>query len=225
MLNKIYLNKYFGCVYEQLNKLTQEFNKYYKFLQFFTYYQKYISKSTGIMENTDFMKAMPAEHKRLLSENHKKNLLNNWKDNRSVQKFLDHVYDKQMSIINSIIQSYEKEYKAISAFFNMKRNEIPRFYSLNNNDINDIYRERESKEIKQKMIYKMFPWIKVINIGDDQDEIIKFTTIDEEEIQLKYGKNRTLKELVEFLEGCLIRKLKDNFKTFKKEYETSQKAK
>ena len=42
MLNKIYLNKYFGCVYEQLNKLTQEFNKYYKFLQFFTYYQKYI---------------------------------------------------------------------------------------------------------------------------------------------------------------------------------------
>ena len=225
MLNKIYLNKYFGCVYEQLNKLTQEFNKYYKFLQFFTYYQKYIEKSSGIMENTDFMKAMPAEHKRLLSENHKKNLLNNWKDNRSVQKFLDHVYDKQMSIINSIIQSYEKEYKAISAFFNMKRNEIPRFYSLNNNDINDIYRERESKEIKQKMIYKMFPWIKVINIGDDQDEIIKFTTIDDEEIQLKYGKNRTLKELVEFLEGCLVRKLKDNFKTFKKEYETSQKAK
>ena len=225
MLNKIYLNKYFGCVYDQLNKLTQEFNKYYKFLQFFTYYQKYISKSSGIMENTDFMKAMPAEHKRLLSENHKKNLLNNWKDNRNVQKFLDHVYEKQMGILNSIIQSYEKEYKAISTFFDMKRNEIPKFYCLNNNDINDIYRERESKEIKQKMIYKMFPWIKIINIGDDQDEIIKFTTIDEEEIQIKYGKNRTLKELVEFLEGCLVRKLKDNFKTFKKEYETSQKAK
>ena len=225
MLNKIYLNKYFGCVYEQLNKLTQEFNKYYKFLQFFIYYQKYVAKSTGIMENTDFMKAMPAEHKRLLSENQKKNLLNNWKDNRSVQKFLDHVYDKQMGILNSIIQSYEKEYKAISIFFDMKRNEIPRFYSLNNNDINDIYRERESKEIKQKMIYKMFPWIKIINIGDDQDEFIKFTTIDDEEIQIKYGKNRTLKELVEFLEGCLVRKLKDNFKTFKKEYETSQKAK
>ena len=225
MLNKIYLNKYFGCVYDQLNKLTQEFNKYYKFLQHFTYYQKYVAKSSGIMENTDFMKAMPAEHKRLLSENHKKNLLNNWKDNRSVQKFLDHVYEKQIGIINSIIQSYEKEYKAISTFFDMKRNEIPRFYSLNNNDINDIYRERESKEIKQKMIYKMFPWIKVINIGDDQDEFIKFTTIDDEEVQIKYGKNRTLKELVEFLEGCLVRKLKDNFKTFKKEYETSQKAK
>ena len=225
MLNKIYLNKYYACVYEQLNKLTQEFNKYYKFLQFFTYYQKYISKSSGIMENTDFMKAMPAEHKRLLSENQKKNLLNNWKDNRSVQKFLDHVYDKQMSILNSIIQSYEKEYKAISTFFDMKRNEIPRFYALNNNDINDIYRERESKEIKQKMLYKMFPWIKEINIGDDQDEVIKFTTIDDENVQIKYGKNRTLKELVEFLEGCLVRKLKDNFKTFKKEYETSQKAK
>ena len=225
MLNKIYLNKYFGCVYEQLNKITQEFNKYYKFLQYFTYYQKYVAKSSGIMENTDFMKAMPAEHKKLSNENLKKNLLNNWKDNRSVQKFLDHVYEKQMGIINSIIQSYEKEYKAISLFFDMKRNEIPRFYSLNNNDINEIYRERESKEVKHKMIYKMFPWIKVINIGDDQDEFIRFTTMDDEEVQIKYAKNRTLKELVEFLEGCLVRKLKDNFKSFKKEYETSTKSK
>ena len=71
----------------------------------------------------------------------------------------------------------------------------------------------------------MFPLIKIINIGDEQDEYIKFTTIDDEEIQFKFGKNRTLKELVEFLKGCLIRKLKDNFKSFKKEYETSQKAK
>ena len=74
MLNKIYLHKYCACVFEQLNKLTQEFNKYYKFLQHFTYYQKYIAKSSGIMENTDFMKAMPAEHKRLSNENLKKNL-------------------------------------------------------------------------------------------------------------------------------------------------------
>ena len=138
MLNKIYLNKYCACVFEQLNKLTQEFNKYYKFLQHFTYYQKYVAK-------------MPAEHKRLSNENLKKNLLNNWKDNRNIQKFLEHAYEKQMGIINSIIQSYEKEYKAISLFFDMKRNEIPRFYALNNNDINEIYRERESKEVKQKL--------------------------------------------------------------------------
>ena len=225
MLNKIYLNKYYGCVYEQLNKLTQEFNKYYKFLTHFIYYQKYIQKSAGIMENQDFMKTMQAEHKRLLNENQKKNFLNNWKDNRNIQKFLDHVYEKQMGILNYIIQSYEKEYKAISTFFNMKRNEIPKFYALNDNDINDIYREKESKEIKQKMIKKMYPWIKSINIGDDQDEFIKFITIDDEDIQIKYAKNRTLKELIEFLEMCLIRKLKDNFKSFKKEYETSIRAK
>ena len=225
MLNKIYLNKYYGCVYEQLNKLTQEFNKYYKFLTHYIYYQKYIQKSAGIMENQDFMKAMQAEHKRLLNENQKKNFLNNWKDNRSIQKFLDHVYEKQMGILNYIIQSYEKEYKAISTFFNMKRNEIPKFYALNDNDLNDIYREKESKEIKQKMINKMYPWIKTINIGDDQDEFIKFITLDDEEVQIKYAKNRTLKELIEFLELCLIRKLKDNFKSFKKEYETSVKSK
>ena len=225
MLNKIYLNKYYGCVYEQLNKLTQEFNKYYKFLTHFIYYQKYIQKSAGIMENQDFMKTMQAEHKRLLNENQKKNFLNNWKDNRTIQKFLDHVYEKQIGILNYIIQSYEKEYKAISTFFNMKRNEIPKLYLLNDNDMNDIYREKESKEIKQIMITKMYPWIKSINIGDDQDEFIKFITLDGEDIQIKYAKNRTLKELIEFLEMCLTRKLKDNFKSFKKEYETSIKSK
>ena len=225
MLNKIYLNKYYGCVYEQLNKLTQEFNKYYKFLTHFIYYQKYIQKSAGIMENQDFMKTMQAEHKRLLNENQKKNFLNNWKDNRSIQKFLDHVYEKQIGILNYIIQSYEKEYKAISQFFNMKRNEIPKFYILSDNDLNEIYQEKESKEVKQKMIYKMYPWIKSINIGDDQDEFIKFITLDGEEVQIKYAKNRTLKELIEFLEMCLVRKLKDNFKSFKKEYETSIKSK
>ena len=225
MLNKIFLNKYYGCVYEQLNKLTQELNKYYKFITHFIYYQKYIQKSAGIMENQDFMKTMQAEHKRLLNENQKKNLLNNWKDNRTIQKFLDHVYEKQMGILNYIIQSYEKEYKAISTFFNMKRNEIPKLYALNDNDLNEFYQEKESKEVKQKMLNKIYPWIKKINIGDDQDEFIKFTTIDDEEIQIKYSKNRTLKELIEFFEMFLIRKLKDNFKSFKKEYETSIKSK
>ena len=225
MLNKLYLNKYYGCIYEQLNKLTQEFNKYYKFLTHFIYYQKYIQKSAGIMENQDFMKTMQAEHKRLLNENQKKNFLNNWKDNRNIQKFLDHAYEKQIGILNYIIQSYEKEYKAISQFFKLKRNEIPKFYILSDNDLNEFYRERESKEVKQKMIIKMYPWIKKINIGDDQDEFIKFETLDGEEIQFKYAKNRTLKELIEFLEMCLIKKLKDNFKSFKKEYETSVKSK
>ena len=225
MLNKLYLNKYYGCIYEQLNKLTQELNKYNKFLTHYIYYQKYIQKSAGIMENQDFMKTMQAEHKRLLNENQKKNFLNNWKDNRTIQKFLDHAYEKQIGILNYIIQSYEKEYKAISQFFKMKRNEIPKFYVLSDNDLNDIYRERESKEIKQTMLIKMYPWIKSINIGDDQDEFIKFVTLDGEEVQFKYAKNRTFKELIEFLEICLIRKLKDNFKSFKKEYETSVKSK
>ena len=225
MLNKIYLNKYYGCVYEQLNRLTQEFNKYYKFLTHFVYYQKYIQRSAGLMENQDFMKTMQAEHKRLLNENQRKNFLNNWKDNRSIQKFLDHVYEKQMSILNYIMQSYEKEYKAISQFFDLKRNEIPKLYALNNNDLNELYTEKESKEVKQKMICKMYPWIKTINIGDDQDDFIKFETVDDEDIQIKYAKNRTLKELIEFLEICLVRKLKDNFKNFKKEYEASIKSK
>ena len=148
MLNKIYLNKYFLFIKKDLDKLVSDLIKYQKFLTYFVYYQKYIQKSEAILELNEFAKDNPAEHKRLLNENLKKNLYKNCADYRVIQKFLDHVYDKQIGLINTIIQSYEQNYKAIYNFFNKKRLETPRFYLLSNDDINLIFKERESNEVK-----------------------------------------------------------------------------
>jgi hypothetical protein len=94
--------------------------KYQKFLTQYVYFQKYVQKSEAILEFNEFAKDNPAEHKRLMSENLKKNFYKNLADYRVIQKFLDHVYEKQIGLINSIIQSYEQNYKAIFNFFNKK---------------------------------------------------------------------------------------------------------
>ena len=226
MLNKLYLNKYFLFIKKELDKLTSDLMRYQKFLTQFVYFQKYVQKSEAILELNEFAKDNPAEHKRLLNENLKKNLYKNCADYRVVQKFLDHVYDKQIGLINTIIQSYEQNYKAIYNFFNKKRLETPRFYLLSNDDLNNIFKERESNEIKQKMLYKIYRWIKYINVEENQENTISVITTDNEEFNVVLTKtSRTLQDLIEFLDVFLIKKLKDNFKTFKREYEASLRAK
>ena len=226
MLNKIYLNKYFLFIKKDLDKLTNDLMRYQKFLTNFVYFQKYVQKSEAILELNEFAKDNPAEHKRLLNENLKKNLYKNLADYRVIQKFLDHVYDKQIGLINTIIQSYEQNYKAIYNFFNKKRLETPRYYLLSNDDINTIFKERESNEVKQRMLYKIYRWIKYINVEENQDNTISLTTSDNEEFKVVLTKSsRTLQDLIEFLDVFLVKKLKDNFKTFKREYEASTKPK
>ena len=226
MLNKIYLNKYFLFIKKDLDKLTNDLMRYQKFLTHFVYFQKYVQKSEAILELNEFAKDNPAEHKRLLNENLKKNFYKNCADYRVIQKFLDHVYDKQIGLINTIIQSYEQNYKAIFNFFNKKRLETPRFYLLSNDDINTIFKERESNEVKQKMLYKIYRWIKFINVDENPENTISLVTTDNEEFKVTLTKSsRTLQDLIEFLDVFLIKKLKDNFKTFKREYEASLKAK
>ena len=226
MLNKIYLNKYFLFIKKDLDKLTNDLMKYQKFLTHYVYFQKYVQKSEAILELNEFAKENPAEHKRLLNENLKKNFYKNLADYRVIQKFLDHAYEKQIGIINSIIQSYEQNYKAIFNFFNKKRLETPRFYLLSNDDLNNVYKERESNEIKQKMLYKIYRWIKYVNVDENPENTISLITTDNEEFKVVLTKSsRTLQDLIEFLDVFLIKKLKDNFKTFKREYEASLKAK
>ena len=226
MLNKIYLNKYFLFIKKDLDKLTNDLMRYQKFLTHYVYFQKYVQKSEAILEFNEFAKENPAEHKRLLNENLKKNFYKNCADYRVIQKFLDHVYDKQISIINSIIQSYEQNYKAIFNFFNKKRFETPRYYLLSNDDISNIFKERESNEIKQKMLYKIYRWIKYINVDENPENTISLTTTDGEDFKVVLTKSsRNLQDLIEFLDVFLIKKLKDIFKTFKREYEASLKAK
>ena len=226
VLNKIYLEKYVSCIIHDLEKTSSDFYKYQNILLQYVLYQDYVIKSEGIMESGEFAKEMPTEYKKLMSENLKRNLYKTVKDNPTVMKLLEHAYDKIMNIINSIIQNYEQNYKAIGVFLEKKRKEMPKYYLLSNDDFLEIYQQRESNEIKLKTILKIYPFITSIIIGDDQDENIIFDTIDNEKVTIKYTKStRSLKDLVDFLETCLNKKIKECFKGFKKEYENTFKAK
>ena len=223
MLNRIYLNRYCGCILDKLERIVGDFNKYRNFLTQFLNLQKYLVKLEGILETPEFLKDNPTEHKKLMNENLKKTLFNICKDNRIVQRFFDHGgYEKATTVINSIIVSYEQNYKAIYSFLNKKRKETPRFYFLTDDDLNEVYQEKESMNIKKKMLFKIYPWIQKINIGDEQ---IRLFTIDNEVIELKLVKSHSLKDLIELLDTFLIKKLKENFKSFKKEYENALKSK
>ena len=225
MLNKIYLNRYHFFIKRELDKLTNDLMKYQKFLTHYVIFQKYVQKSEAILELNEFAKDNPAEHKRLLNENLKKNFYKNCADNRVIQKFLDHVYEKQIGLLNTMIQSFDQNYKAIFNFFNKKRIETPRYYLLSNDDLNNIYKERESNEIKQKMLYKIYRWIKHINVEENPENTISLITTDNEEFKVVFSKStRTLQDIIEFLDVFLIKKLKDNFKTFKRENDASTKS-
>ena len=75
------------------------------------------------------------------------------------------------------------------------------------------------------MLYKIYRSIKYINVDDNQKNIISLVIIDNEEFKVALTNSKTLQDLIEFLDVFLIKKLKDNFKTFKREYEASLKAK
>ena len=222
MLYRIYLNRYCGCILERLEKIVSDFSKYRNFLLNYENLQKYSSKIEGILENPEFGKDNPAEYKKLMNENLRKTLFNICKDNRIIQRFFEHGYEKAITVINSIILSYEQNYKAIYSFLNKKRKETPRYYLLSNDDLNEIYEEKDSMKTKEKMIFKMYPWIKKIIIGYEQ---IKIVTFDDEIIELKLIKSHSLKDLIELLDTFLIKKLKENFKLFRKEYENALKSK
>ena len=143
MLNRIFLNRYCGCILQRLEKIVGDFTKYQHFLLNFEGLQKYLVKSEGILENPEFLKDNPAEHKKLMNENLKKTLFNICKDNRIVQRFFEHGYEKAITVINSIISSYEQNYKAIYSFLNKKRKETPRYFLLSNDDLNEVYQEKD----------------------------------------------------------------------------------
>ena len=226
VLNKIYLEKYVKCIISELEKTSIDFTKYQTILMQYVLYEDYVIKSEGIMDSGEFAKEMPAEYKKLMSENLKRNLYKTVKDNPTVLKLLEHAYEKLLNTINSIIQNFEQNYKAIGIFLDKKRKEMPKYYLLSNDDLLELYQERESNEIKLKIILKLFPYITSIIIGDDQDENITYDTIDGEKVTIKYTKStRSLKDLIDFLDSCLNKKIKECFKGFKKEYELSFKTK
>ena len=224
IINRIYLEKYVKIIFKELEKLNYDFKRYQNFLLEYSKFQDYVIKSSGIMESQEFAKEMPTEYKKLLSENLKRNLMKNCKDFPNVQRFLEHAYDKSLNLINTIVLNFEQNYKAISIFLDKKRKDNPRYYLLSNDDLIELY--EETPDIKTKLILKIYTYLKHINIGSETDETMEIITTDNENITIKYPKStKTIKDVIDVMDTWLVKRLKDNFKGFKKEYEASFKAK
>ena len=225
IVHKIYLNKYHDIISKDLERINSDLSRYYNFITLYAHYQEYIFKSDGILENGEFSKEMPAEYKKLTNENLKKNLYKHLKDYGSVERFLENVYDKVINLINSIIQSYEQNYRAINIYLDKKRKEFPKFFLLSDEDLALLYTDKEDTYVKNMLLLKLFPYIKSINIGTDLDEYLTFTSTDDEFVSIKFTKSsRSLKDCIDVIEGGLYRKMKEMYKRFKKEYEDSVKA-
>jgi hypothetical protein len=73
---------------------------------------------------------------------------------------------------------------------------------------------------------KIYTYLKQINIGSETDETMEIIITDNENITIKYPKSiKTIKDVIDVIDTWLVKRLKDNFKGFKKEYEASFKAK
>ena len=224
IINRIYLEKYVNIIFKDLEKVNFDFRRYQNLLFEYSKFQDYVIRSSGIMESQEFAKEMPTEYKKLLSENLKRNLMKNFKDFPNVQRFLEHAYDKSLNLINTIILNFEQNYKAIAIFLDKKRKDNPRYYLLSNDDLVELY--EETPDIKTKIILKIFTYLKEINIGSETDETMSILTTDNESIVIKYTKStKTIKDVIDVMDTWLVKRLKDNFKGFKKEYEASFKAK
>ena len=98
---------------------------------------------------------------------------------------------------------------------------------LNDEELISLIISKDSYEIRQKLLLKLFPFIESIDSGKEADENIKFTTKDsKEEIILKYHKTtRTLRDGLECVDFGLTKKMKDFFKNFKKNFDNTIKSK
>ena len=226
VVHKIYLNKYCDIIFKELEQVNYDLNRYYNFITVYAHYQEYIFKSEGILENGEFSKEMPAEYKKLASENLKRNLHKHLKDYGSVERFLGNVYDKVLNLINSIVQTYEQNYRAINVYLDKKRKEFPKFFLLSDEDLALLYVDKEDAFVKNMLLLKLYPWIKTLNVGSDLDENLTFTSTDDEFVSIKFTKSsRSVKDVIDVIETSLFRKMKEMYKKFKKEYEDSIKAK
>ena len=226
ILNKEILNKYIYVIKQDFTKLISSFYKYQTFLDLYNQYQIFMLKCDGLISNSEFAKEMPLEYKKLSNDSLTKSLIKTLKDNLNLGKYIEYAHERALNSLNTLITGYETNYKSIFTYLDRKRKEYQPYYLLSNDDILELIVEKEAKEIRSKLILKIFPWITSVDPGNDNDEYVKLTTFDDETINAKYVKaTRTLKDAIETIELGVTKKIKDSFKMFKREYDISLRPK
>ena len=227
ILNKEMLNPYVAVRSTEMTKLINSIYKYQYFLDVFLDYQIYTFKTDTLLVNTEFSKEFPSEYKKLTSENLTKNLTKLFKDNNSLGKYIDYAHERIISNLKTLINNYETNYKAIHLYLIRRRKECQEYYLLNDDDLIGLIELKDSYEIREILLKKVFPFIKIINPGKENDEKLTMTTkFFDEKINLKYTKaSRTFKDGIECIQLGMNKKIKDYLKSFKKTFDNAIKAK
>ena len=226
-LNKEMLNPYISIIQNDFQQLINKIYKYQNFLYLFFDYECYILRLDEIIYNAEFSKEYPSDFKKLSSENITKSLMKLLKESLSLGKYLDSAHERVMSNLRTIINNYEINYKSIHTFLNKRRKEIQDYYLLNDRDLIQLIEKKDSNEVKQKLILKLFPFIKYMLPGKENDEHFRIVTkYNKEEITLRYIKGmKNLNDAMESIENGINKKIKDNFKQFKRNFDSSLKPK
>ena len=227
ILNKEMLNPYIAIVQNDFQMLINKIYKYQNFLYLFYDYECYILRLDNIIYNADFIKEYPSDFKKLSSENLTKSMMKLLKESLSLGKYLESSHERAMNNLRTIINNYELNYKGIHNFLNKRRKETQDYYLLNDRDLIELLENKDSNEVKQKLILKLFPFIKYLLPGKENDDHFKIITKNNnEEISLRYIKGmKNFNDAMESIETGLPKKIKDNFKQFKKNFDACLKPK
>ena len=226
-LNKELLNPYVSVIERDFRILINNFYKYQYFLDIFYEYQLYMIRIDDLIFNSEFAKEFPAEFKKLSNESLTKSLVKTLKDSSLLNKYIEYGHERSINNLKTLINNYELNYKSIKQFLLKRRKDFQEYYLLNDDDIISLIESKDSYEIRQKLLLKLFPYMESIDPGKESDENLKFKTKNnKEEIIIKYNKTtRTFRDGLECVEIGLVKKMKDFFKNFKKTFDSSLKPK
>ena len=232
------------CNWVILPKLTQLLNNYERFRQFMNLvdiYNNKIREIDGILLSQEFLKEYPSENKRIVNESQLRYLVKLLQDNKFLSKlFQDNVFNKIFSCLNSLLDGIEKNIFAINKFIDKRRKETPQYYIMDNHEIMYLYNHKEDEAFLQRIIKRLYPWIKNIDLNYNikyenkiqkidnysNEEYIKIKTIDDEDILLKNLKaTKHLKEYIDIIYTELSKSMKEHIKAHKKNNEVIYKNK
>ena len=226
-LNKELMNHYISVIESDFRTLVNNVYKYQFFLDTFYEYQIYMLNVDNLIFNSDFAKELPGEFKKLSNESLTRSLIRTLKDCNVLNKYIEYGHERTINNLRLLINNYEQNFKAIRQFLKKKRKEFQDYYLLNDEELINLIIDKDSYEIRQKLLIKLFPYIESIEPGKESDENLEFVTKeDKEHIILKYNKTtRTFKDSLECIESGLSKKIKEFLKNFKKNFDNLIKTK
>ena len=159
------LNPYVAVKQIELTKLITNIYKYQYFLEIFLDYQIFMLKTDTLLYNTEFSKEFPSEYKKLMGESLTKNLVKLLKDAMNLGKYIDYAHERCISNLKTLINNYEVNYKTVHLYLLRRRKECQEYYLLNDDDLIALIELKDSYEIRELLLKKVFPFIKTINPG------------------------------------------------------------